>query len=61
LHPGSQECLDAFIDAAHLFGRTHADYLGIEHAAAWEFEGHSWGLDIADDVETIRVQGDLVN
>lgn len=61
LHPGSQECLDAFIDAADLFGRTHADFLGTEHSAIWEFEGHSWRLDIADDVETVRVQGDPVN
>ncbi len=61
LHPGSQECLDAFIEAADLFGQAHADLVGTEQSAVWEFEGHSWRVDIADDVETIRVQGDPLN
>ncbi len=61
LHPGSQGCLDAFMEAADLFGVTHADLVGTEHSAVWEFEGHSWRLDIADDVEIIRVQGDPLN
>ncbi|MGH8948633.1 MAG: hypothetical protein ACRDXF_07210 [Acidimicrobiia bacterium] len=56
LHPGSQECLDMFVEETGMFGRSHADLAGTEHTAAWEFEGHQWQLGIAGDVETIRVQ-----
>ena len=56
LHPGSQECLDTFIEETGMFGRAHADFAGTEHRANWDFEGHKWQLDILDDIETIRVQ-----
>jgi hypothetical protein len=56
LHPGSQGCLDTFVEESGMFGRAHADFAGTEHAAGWEFEGHQWQLGIAGDVETIRVQ-----
>jgi hypothetical protein len=56
LHPGSQGCLDTFVEETGMFGKAHADFTGTEHAAAWEFEGHQWQLGIADDVETIRVR-----
>jgi hypothetical protein len=56
LHPGSQRCLDTFVEETGMFGRTHADFTGTEHAADWEFEGHQWQMGIAGDVETIRVQ-----
>jgi hypothetical protein len=53
LHPGSQKCLEAFVEETGMFGRAHADLAG---AAEWEFEGQQWQLDIAGDVETIRVR-----
>lgn len=56
LHPGSQGCLDTFIEETGMFGKTHADFAGAEHAATWFFGGHKWQLDIVGDVETIRVQ-----
>lgn len=56
LHPGSQECLEVFVEEAGLFGKTAADLLGTEQTASWEFEGHRWRFEIADDVETIRLQ-----
>jgi hypothetical protein len=56
LHPGSQGCLDTFIEESGMFGKVHADFAGAEHSASWNFEGHKWQLDIVDDVETIRVQ-----
>jgi hypothetical protein len=55
LHPGSQECLDTFVQESGMFGRAHADLAGTEQAAEWEFAGHRWQLGIAGDVETIRV------
>jgi hypothetical protein len=58
LHPGSQECLTSFIEQTGMFGRAHADLAGTEHAVVWEFEGHRWQLEIANDVETIRVRGE---
>jgi hypothetical protein len=57
LHPGSQACLDTFIEETGMFGRTTADLIGTERSAAWAFEGHDWQFDIAADAETIRVQG----
>lgn len=56
LHPGSQECLEVFVEEAGLFGKTAADLLGTEQTSAWAFEGHQWRFTIADDVETIRVK-----
>ena len=56
LHPGSQECLEAFVEETGMFGRAHADFAGAEHAAEWEYEGHLWQVGIAGDVETIRVR-----
>jgi len=57
LHPGSQACLDTFIEETGMFGRTTADLIGTDRSATWAFEGHDWQFDIAADVETIRVQG----
>jgi len=56
LHPGSQECLEVFVEETGLFGKTAADLLETEQTAAWEFGGHQWRFEIAADVETIRVQ-----
>ena len=56
LHPGSQGCLDTFIEQTGTFGKSHADVALGEHRANWVFEGHRWQVDIRDDVETIRVQ-----
>ena len=55
LHPGSQECLDTFVETSGMFGRAHADLAGTDLAVEWEFAGHRWQLGIAGDVETIRV------
>jgi hypothetical protein len=57
LHPGSSACLETFVEETRLFGRTAADLIGTDQAASWEFEGQDWQFEIADDVETIRVQG----
>ena len=56
LHPGSQECLEAFVEETGMFGKAHTDLAGAEHTAEWEFEGHQWQVGIAGDVETIRVR-----
>jgi hypothetical protein len=56
LHPGSQECLEVFVEETGLFGKTAADLLDTEQTAAWEFEGDRWRFEIAADVETIRIQ-----
>jgi hypothetical protein len=57
LHPGSSACLETFVEEAGLFGRTAADLIGTVRTASWEFEGQDWEFEIAEDVETIRVQG----
>lgn len=57
LHPGSQGCLDNFIEEMGMFGRAPADLLGSDLKAAWQFEGHEWDVVITGDVETIRLQG----
>ena len=57
LHPGSQGCLDTFIEEMGMFGRAHADLMGSNFETAWQFEGHEWDVVLAGDIETIRVQG----
>lgn len=59
LHPGSQDCLEFFIEETGMFGRAPAELASSGLSASWEFEGHEWEVDIAGDIETIRVQGDL--
>lgn len=58
LHPGSQGCLDSFIEETGMFGRVPTDLVGTELQAEWVYEGHDWELVIAGDVETIRVRED---
>lgn len=57
LHPGSQPCLEMFIEETGRFGKSPADLIGTEQVADWEFEDKTWRFEIADDVETIRIQG----
>jgi hypothetical protein len=57
LHPGSQACLETFIEETGMFGRSPTEFIDIEHFATWEFEGHEWRLEIRNNVETIRVLG----
>ncbi len=59
LHPSSQECLESFIEETGMFGRAPAEFASAGLNASWEFEGHEWEIEIAGDIETIRVQGDL--
>jgi hypothetical protein len=56
LHPGSQGCLDTFIEQTGTFGKSHALVALGEQRANWVLEGNKWQVDIRDDVETIRVQ-----
>jgi hypothetical protein len=56
LQPGSQACLDEFIRATGTFGKPHIELAGTDLAMTWELEGQIWELEIADDIETIRVQ-----
>jgi hypothetical protein len=56
LHPGSQACLEAFIEETGLFGSSPQDLIGTEQVADWQFEDRTWRFEIADDVETIRIQ-----
>lgn len=56
LHPGSQACLEVFIEETGLFGTSPGDLIGTEQVAGWELEGRRWRFEIADDVETIRIQ-----
>jgi len=54
LHPYSQECIDAYLEEG-LGGKQIADYAGQRHAVQWEFDGQVWKLEIAGDIQTIRV------
>jgi hypothetical protein len=56
LHPGSQECLEAFVEETGMFGKAHADFADGERTAEWEFEGQHWQVAVADGIETIRVR-----
>jgi hypothetical protein len=56
LKPGSQACLDEFVQATGTFGIPHSDLAGTETTLSWELEGQTWEVEIAEDVETIRVR-----
>jgi len=57
LYPGTQECFDAYVDESGVFGRTVEELSASDHRASWSFEGNEWRVEIADDVQTIRVLG----
>jgi hypothetical protein len=56
VQPASQACLDAFVEVTGTFGMPHSELAGMQTELAWELDGQAWELQIADDVETIRVQ-----
>jgi hypothetical protein len=56
VQPGSQTCLDSFIQVTGTFGKPHSELAGSQSELAWELPGQAWELEIAGDVETIRVQ-----
>ncbi len=55
LQPGVQACLDDYIEMTGTFGKPHSDLIGTETNQEWELGDQTWELEIADDVETIRV------
>ena len=57
LHPGSQECLEAFVEEAGVYGAAISDFEGVTHEASWRFEANEWRVTVEEDVETIRVIG----
>jgi len=57
LYPGTQECFDTYIAESGLYNRTAEEKDESDHAASWQFEGNEWRVEIANDIETIRVLG----
>ncbi|MDP9143887.1 MAG: SHOCT domain-containing protein [Actinomycetota bacterium] len=57
LYPGTQECFDAYVEESGVFGMTVDDLSGADHYASWMFDGNEWRLEIADDIQTLRVLG----
>ena len=56
LHPGSQECLNAYIDENNMFGKTMLDFVDVSHDIRWVFEGNEWRTTVFDNIVTVRVQ-----
>lgn len=56
LHPGSQPCLETYVEETGLFGKGPADLIGTEDLVEWVYEGTTWRFEVADDIQTIRVQ-----
>lgn len=54
LHPYSQECIDAYLENG-LAGKELGEFAGVDHEAQWELGDQLWKLEIAGDVQTIRV------
>jgi len=59
IHPGSQDCLNTFIEENNMFGKSPLEFLGLVHDVTWTFEGNEWNLSISHDVQTIRVSDPL--
>jgi hypothetical protein len=57
LYPGTQECFDAYVEESGVFGENTDDLSGADHFASWGFDGNEWRLEIADDIQTLRVLG----
>jgi hypothetical protein len=61
LHPGSQPCLEMYVEETGLFGKGPSDLIGTEKLVEWEFEGTEWRFEVADDIQTIRVQATAID
>lgn len=55
LHPFSPECIDNYFENG-LDGRTLEEAAESDMVASWDFAGNDWGVEITNDVLTIRVQ-----
>ncbi|MCI0543272.1 MAG: hypothetical protein L0Z49_02360 [Actinobacteria bacterium] len=56
--PYSQECIDTFITVG-LAGQTLESFVDLEtpYETEWKMGEHTWRLEIADNIQTIRVLG----
>ncbi|MBW3666811.1 MAG: hypothetical protein KY394_04360, partial [Actinobacteria bacterium] len=54
LHPYSQDCIDAYVEAG-LAGKQLSEYAGRDHQAQWQLGDQLWKLEISGDVQSIRV------
>jgi len=57
LYPGTQECFDAYVEESGVFGKTTDELAEADHFASWVFGGNEWRLEVADDIQTLRVLG----
>jgi hypothetical protein len=54
--PYSQGCVDSYLEHG-LAGGTLGDLTELPHEAEWVSEGHTWRLEVTENVLTIRVFG----
>jgi hypothetical protein len=57
LYPGTQDCFDTYIAESGIYGRPAEEVVEEDHSSSWSFDGNAWRVDIAGDIETIRVLG----
>jgi hypothetical protein len=57
LYPGTQDCFDAYVDKSGIFGRGIEELAGSQHDSNWVFDENEWRIEIADDVQTMRILG----
>ena len=57
LYPGSQDCFEEFMDESGVYGKTPVELSEGDLSASWEYRGNEWRVEVADDIETIRVLG----
>ncbi len=57
LYPGTQDCFDAYVDQSGIFGRGIEELAGSQHDSNWIFDDNEWRIEIADDVQTMRILG----
>jgi hypothetical protein len=57
LYPGTQKCLDQFMEESGVYGKTPDELSESEPSTSWTFMGNEWRVQVVDDIETIRVLG----
>ena len=57
LYPGTQECFDAYVEESGIFGKKAEGLEGSDHYSSWVLDGNEWRLEIANDIQTMRVLG----
>ncbi|MDP9494838.1 MAG: SHOCT domain-containing protein [Actinomycetota bacterium] len=59
LYPGTQDCLDTYMEMSGVYGKTPEELAEADHFSSWVFLDNEWRVEVVNEIETIRVLGPL--